>query len=232
MRHMYVLYIGNKNYSSWSMRPWVLMHALDIPFEERLRPFHLNKGDGAFTRFSPTGRVPLLLDGELRVWDSLAITEYLAERHAGVWPEDAGARAWARCAAAEMHSGFGDLRSECSMSVGVRVKLRQPGPGLQSDLDRLTALWREGLQRHGGPFLAGNAFGAVDAFYAPVATRIQTYSLQLPDDVMHYVKRLLLQPAVQQWVAAGLAETFRDGAHENEVRSRGDIIEDLRAPAL
>src|SRR5690606_5623577 len=115
---MYELFIGNKNYSSWSMRPWVLMRTLEIPFQEQLKPFHLNHGEGAFLRFSPTGRVPLLVDGNARVWDSLAIAEYLAERHEGVWPADAAARAWARSAVAEMHSSFGDLRGECAMSVG------------------------------------------------------------------------------------------------------------------
>ena len=120
---MYELFIGNKNYSSWSMRPWVLMRQLGIGFTEQLRPFHLNKGEGDFRKFSPSGKVPLLVHGDYRVWDSLAIAEFLAERHPGVWPALSDARAFARCAAAEMHSGFGTLRNECSMSVGVRVRL-------------------------------------------------------------------------------------------------------------
>jgi glutathione S-transferase len=171
---MYELFIGNKNYSSWSMRPWVLMRSLGIPFRERLMPFHLNHGEGAFTNFSPTGRVPVLVDGAIRVWDSLAIVEYLGERHEGVWPADLEARAWARSAAAEMHSGFGDLRNDCSMNVGVRIRLRHVTDHLLADLRRLSALWSDGFRRHGGPFLAGRSFGAVDAFYAPVAARVQT----------------------------------------------------------
>ena len=228
---MYELYIGNKNYSSWSMRPWVLLRTLEIPFEERLRPFHLNHGDGAFHHFSPSGRVPLLVHGELRVWDSLAIAEYLAERHEGVWPADAAARAWARSAAAEMHSSFGHLRNDCSMSVGVRVRLRHLTDQLLGDVRRLTELWRDGFARHGGPFLAGRAFGAVDAFFAPVATRVQTYSLQLPRESMSYVERLLAHPPVQEWIEAGIAETFRDESHEKDIRACGDIVQDLRAGA-
>ena len=113
---MYELIVANKNYSSWSMRPWVLMRGLEIPFRERLLPFHENKGQGDFKLFSPTGRVPCLVDGALRVWDSLAIAEYLAERHVGVWPSQPDARAFARCASAEMHSGFAALRQHCSMT--------------------------------------------------------------------------------------------------------------------
>jgi len=228
---MYELFIGNKNYSSWSMRPWVLMRALDIRFTERLMPFHQNHGEGSFLRFSPTGRVPLLVDGALKVWDSLAIAEYLAESHQGVWPTDRAARAWARSAASEMHSSFQDLRSQCSMSVGVRVRLRQHTDGLQADLRRLATLWSDGFARHGGPFLAGRSFGAVDAFYAPVASRVQTYSLPLPREAMSYVERLLAHPAVAQWIEAGIAEDFRDASHEAEITSTGEVLQDLRAPA-
>lgn len=227
---MYELYIGNKNYSSWSMRPWVLMRSLEIPFRERLMPFHLNRGEGAFTNFSPTGRVPLLVDGAARVWDSLSITEYLAERHEGVWPDDAAARAWARSAAAEMHSGFGDLRNDCSMSVGVRVRLHHVTNQLLADLRRLTELWRDGFTRHGGPFLNGRTFGAVDAFFAPVAARVQTYGLPLQREAMSYVERLLAHPPVREWIDAGIAETFRDEPHEREIRSKGEVVQDLRAP--
>jgi glutathione S-transferase len=228
---MYELYIGNKNYSSWSMRPWVLMRALDIRFVEHLKLFHLNQGEGSFARFSPTGRVPLLVDGALQVWDSLAIVEYLAERHAGVWPEDAAGRAWARSACAEMHSSFMALRSQCSMSVGVRVRMQHLDDALLADLHRLTALWSDGLERHSGPFLGGRAFGAVDAFFAPVATRVLTYALPLPRESMAYVERLLAQPAVREWMEAGVAEPFREAGHEREVRASGEIVQDLRAPA-
>lgn len=228
---MYELVIANKNYSSWSMRPWVLMRARGIAFRERLLPFHLNHGEGDFRRFTPSGRVPCLIDGALRVWDSLAIVEYLAERHAGVWPEQAAARAWARSAAAEMHSGFGTLRNECSMSVGQRLRRHAVSAGLQADLDRIAALWEEGLARHGGPFLAGADFTAVDAFFAPVATRVQTWNLSLPDPAMAYARRLLEVPAVAEWIAAGIAEPWRDPGHEADMLQNGTVLADLRAPA-
>jgi glutathione S-transferase len=175
---MYTLWIANKNYSSWSLRPWVLMRALGIPFDEKIVFF----GTGAdFGTFSPTGKVPVLVDGATTVWDSLAIAEYLAERHPGVWPSDPVARAWARCAAAEMHAGFGALRTACSMNVGTRVRLHTIGPDLAHDVARISALWSHGLARFGGPFLAGAAFTAVDAFFCPVAFRVQTYGLVLPE---------------------------------------------------
>jgi glutathione S-transferase len=224
---MYELIIANKNYSSWSMRPWVLMRRLRIAFSERLLPFHL----GGLKKHSPSGRVPCLVDGQTVVWDTLAITEYLAERHAGVWPENAKARAWARSAAAEMHSGFTALRNDCSMSVGVRIKLHELGTGLQADLARLAELWADGLSRFGGPYLGGAAFSAVDAFFAPVATRVQTYGLPLPVQAALYVGRLLDEPAVVEWIAAGIAENFRDPGHEDEILTHGVLLADLRAPA-
>ena len=211
------------------MRPWVLMRALRIPFAERLLPFHANQGTGDFRNFSPSGRVPCLRDGALQVWDSLAISEYLAERHAGVWPQDPAARAWARSAAAEMHSGFQTLRSMCGMSVGLRVRLHQVPASLQSDLSRLAALWAAGLQTHGGGWLAGEHFTTVDAFFAPVATRVQTYGLPLPAEAAAYVQRLLEFAPVQEWVNAGMAETLRDAGHEAEVLQHGVITQDLRA---
>ncbi len=228
---MYVLYIANKNYSSWSLRPWVLMEVLGIPFEERLVPF----GDGAnphdFRKFAPNGKVPCLHDGSTVVWDSLAIVEYLAERHPGVWPEDAAARAFARSAAAEMHSGYGALRQICGMTCGLRVRLHEIDAGLQGDLRRLQELWRVGLSRFGGPYLAGPKFSAVDAFFAPVAFRIQTYGLQLGQPAMDYAARLLALPAMQKWYEAALTETWRDTGHERETLAVGTVIEDLRAPA-
>ncbi|MEO6080991.1 MAG: glutathione S-transferase family protein [Steroidobacteraceae bacterium] len=226
---MYELIIANKNYSSWSMRPWVLMRALQIPFGERLLLFHANSGAGDFRMFSPTGRVPCLLDGPVKVWDSLAIVEYLAERHAGVWPQDLAARAWARSAAAEMHSGFQALRTVCSMNVGLRVRLHQVSPPLQAELLRLNALWSEGLNSHGGPWLAGKQFGAVDAFFAPVATRLQTYGLSLPQIAAQYAQRLLDFAPVSEWVNAGINEPWRDAAHEAEVLEHGEITLDQRA---
>lgn len=224
---MYELIIANKNYSSWSMRAWVLMRQLGIMFTEHL----VNYRPGGFRGITPSARVPCLVDGGLQVWDTLAITEYLAERHAGVWPADARARAWSRSAAAEMHSGFTALRNECSMSVGVRIRRHGISSSLRADLDRLVALWGDGLARHGGPFLGGAAFTAVDAFFAPVASRVETYSLPLPSQAMGYVERLLQVAAVKQWIAEGLAETTRDAGHEEEVLAQGVVIADLRAPA-
>jgi glutathione S-transferase len=227
---MYELIIANKNYSSWSMRPWVLMRAQGIAFRETLLRFDRNHGEGDFKRFTPAGRVPTLVDGDLQVWDSLAIVEYLAERHPGVWPLDAKTRAWARSATAEMHSGFTALRNDCSMNVGIRLRLRQHSAALQADLARLASLWQEGLTRHGGPFLAGAQFTAVDAFFAPVAARVQTYLLPLPAAAAAYVQRVLAVPAVNEWMMAGEAETFRDAGHEDEILAQGELLEDRRAP--
>lgn len=228
---MYELYIANKNYSSWSLRPWLLMRQLEIPFRERFMPFPIVDASAGrahpFRAFSPSGRVPCLHDGATAVWDSLAIIEYLAERHPGVWPADAAARAWARSAAAEMHAGFATLRERCSMSCGIRVRLDERPPALEADLARLAELWRDGLARFGGPFLAGAAFTAVDAFYGPVAFRVQTYSLALDEAPAAYAARLLALPAMREWYEAAIAETFRDPSHETLVG--GTLIEDLRA---
>jgi glutathione S-transferase len=226
---MYELYIANKNYSSWSMRPWVLMRALGLPFKEQLRPFTEKYTWGDFRTFSPSGRVPCLVDGGQVVWDSLAIAEYLAERHPGVWASAADARAWSRCAAAEMHSGFSALRNQCSMSVGVRIRLHSVTDALKTDLARLEELWADGLQRHGGPFLGGPRFSAVDAFFAPVATRVQTYDLPVNAVAKAYVSRVLAAPAVAEWIEAGIAETWRDPIHEDEIGKWGTTVQDLRA---
>jgi glutathione S-transferase len=220
---MYTLYIANKNYSSWSLRPWVLMKALGIPFEERLVVFQEGSNWEPFRKFSPGGLVPCLHDGPTIVWDSLAIAEYLAERHPGVWPADSGARAWSRCAAAEMHSGFGALRGTCTMNCGLRIR--------QHNLDRISELWNEGLDRFGGPWLAGRSISAVDAFYAPVAFRIQTYDLRLGGAANPYANRLLALPAMQEWYAAALQETWREAAHEAEALEVGTVLQDLRVKA-
>lgn len=226
---MYQLYIANKNYSSWSLRPWVLMRERGIGFDERLVVFADPQSNWqAFRRFSPTGRVPCLIDGATTVWDSLAIAEYLAERHERVWPADPAARAWARCAAAEMHSGFGMLRDRCSMNCGIRVRLKDFPATLQRDVERVDELWNEGLTRFGGPFLAGSTFGAVDAFFAPVVFRAQSYGLPLTDGAPGYVQRMLALPSMRDWYAAALQEPWREVAHEEEARAFGEVIEDLR----
>jgi glutathione S-transferase len=227
---MYVLYIANKNYSSWSLRPWVLMRERGIAFEERLVPFDTGPNPKAFLAFSPTGKVPCLFDGDTRVWDSLAIIEYLAERHPQIWPESQAARTWARCAAAEMHSGFNTLRNICGMNCGVRVSYEEPNLLLEHELTRLEALWNEGIERFGGPFLAGTHFTAVDAFFAPVAFRIQTYALTLGAAAASYAVRLLDLPSMRLWYADALHETWRDPGHETELQHR-KVLADLRASA-
>jgi glutathione S-transferase len=227
---MYELFIGNKNYSSWSLRPWVLLQERGIAFEEHLVPFDEDTSYERFRVFSPSGKVPCLRDGSTVVWDSLGIAGYLAESHAGLWPEDRGARTWARCATAEMHSGFGLLRQYCTMNVGLRVRLRERPPGLAADIARIDELWSEGLARFGGPFLTGASFTIVDAFYCPVAYRVRTYDLQLSVGAGEYAARLLQLPSMRKWEAAALAEPWRDAAHEREVLDAGDVLEDHRQP--
>lgn len=226
---MLTLHIGNKNYSSWSLRPWVLMRAHGIAFEEVPHRFGRDNLDDGFRAFSPNAKVPCLVDDGLAVWDSLAIAEYLAERHPGIWPDAAEARAFARCAAAEMHSGFTTLRGQFGMNVGVRVQVKQHSPALQADIDRVLALWNEGLARFGGPYLAGDTFTAVDAFYAPVAFRFQSFGVAVAGAAADYLQRLLAHPAMRDWEAQALAEDFRDPEHDAELTTIGTITADLRA---
>ncbi len=223
------LVIGNKNYSSWSLRPWVLLKALDIPFTEHQHFFQPD--NSAFRAFSPSALVPALVDGKTTVWDSLAIAEYVAEDQSKVWPSSREARAWARSASAEMHAGFSTLRNLCSMNVGVRVKMFDTPPALIRDIARIDDLWRYGLANFGGPFLAGSTFTAVDAFYAPVVFRIQTYGVgfDLSREARAYVDHMLAQSAMQAWYAQGIAETERDLPHEGEAAAVGEIIADYRA---
>lgn len=228
---MYTLYIGNRNYSSWSLRPWLLMTELGLPFDERLVPFDDGGSWARFRAFSPTGQVPCLHDDGQVIWESLGIVEYLAERHAGVWPDDAAARAWARCACAEMHAGFSALRRECPMTVGQRIRLPEPSPALRRDLARLAELWGQGLERFGGPFLGGAAPGAVDAFFAPVAFRARTYALPLEGAAADYVARLLELPGMQAWEQAALTEPWREPSHEREIAALGDVTADHRQGA-
>ncbi len=225
---LYTLYIGNKNYSSWSLRPWVLMRALAIPFEEKLELFVEGSCWDKFREFSPNGLVPCLHDGKRVVWESLGIVEYLAERHEGVWPQDFEARIWARCATSEMHAGFSALRSQCPMNCGVRIELNAISPALGQDLERLDELWCEGLESFGGPYLAGESFTAVDAFYAPVAFRVQTYNLKLSDTAQEYVQRILKQEAMRDWYQAAINEPWRESGHDQEVFRTGKLIADLR----
>ena len=226
---MYTLYVANKNYSSWSLRPWVLMRELAIPFDEQVRPF--NEGpELTFTDVSPSGRFPCLVDGHIVVWDSLAIAEYLAETNPEVWPADKAARAFARSVAAEMHSGFSSLRNICGMNVGLRVALASIPEALAQDIARIDALWSEGLSRFGGPFLAGDRFTAADAFFSAVAFRVQIYDLQLSEPSAAYAQRLLALPSMRDWYDAALKETWRRNAYEREALAAGRIVADYRVP--
>ena len=213
---MLKLYIGNKNYSSWSMRPWVLLTQLQIPFEEVMVRFDSFDGDSAFKRvlagINPAGKVPVLVDDGFPVWDTLAMTEYIAEgfpQH-GVWPQGRLARARARSICAEMHSGFAALRSHCPMNVEavlpeVGARVWQEQAAVRSDVERIASMWTGLLQQHGGPMLFGG-FSAADAYFAPVCLRIKTYGLPVPEPVQGYIGRVLALPGVHAWIEGALAE--------------------------
>ena len=203
----YTLYVGEKRYSSWSARPWLLLHGLGIPFTERLVSLQPDAAKaGRFSRL-PGGRVPVLEDGPVLVWDSLAIVEYLAERHPGVWPADPVARAFARSACAEMHGGFQALRGQLSMDLAARRPQRRRSEAVKADIARIEGLWSEARERfgQGGPFLFG-AFCAADAYFAPVAFRFQTYSVAPRGEAGVVMRTLLSHPAVKAWEAAGVTE--------------------------
>ncbi len=209
------LYIGNKNYSSWSLRPWLLMRQLGIAFDECRLRIEFEAGSAfkqAIGKVAPTGKVPVLVDDGFAVWDTLAIVEYLAEKFPDqpVWPQGVQARARARSLCAEMHSGFAALRNHCPMNieaelgpVGARLLDEQPALGL--DLTRIHQMWRQQLAQTGGPFLCGE-FGAIDAYFAPVCARIRTYGLPVPADAFAYVERVFALPEMQRWVADARAE--------------------------
>ena len=209
------LVIGNKNYSSWSMRPWVLMAQLGIPFDERRLRFDFGEGSifrQEVARVSPAGRVPVLVDDGFSVWDTLAIAEYLHERFPGhgVWPADARQRARARSLCAEMHSGFSALRSNCPMNIEaslpeVGARLWAEHDGVRSDVARLETMWAEALAASAGPFLFG-AFSAADAFFAPVCIRLSGYALPVSATTRAYVERVQGAPGVARFIAEALAE--------------------------
>lgn len=228
----YRLFTANRNYSSWSLRPWVLMKMIGIDFTDDFVSFAKPDNHDDFRRFSPSGKVPCLVDeaaGNRIVWDSLAIALYLADRHDGVWPAGAAARAWAQSAVAEMHSGFSALRNDCTMNVGVRVKANPPSPALQRDTDRVGELFGDGLALFGGTYLAGERFSVVDAFFAPVAYRVRTYDLEIGEAGRAWVDRLLALPPLVQWEAEALAEPWREASHEAELAAAGSITADYRA---
>lgn len=223
----YTLITANRNYSSWSLRPWLLMKALGIPFTERFEPFTKPDNYEDFRRFSPTGQVPLLIDGDRKVPDSLGITLYLADRHEGIWPSDPESRIFAMGAVCEMHGGFGHLRNDCTMNVGVRVTPKPMSEGLRRNVTRVREIFEEGLARFGGPWLAGARFTAVDAFYAPVAFRIRTYGLDVGQG-QAWVDHVLAHPAMLDWEAQALAEDWREESHEAELAAAGVITADYR----
>jgi glutathione S-transferase len=229
---MYKLHIGNKNYSSWSLRPWVLMTELDITFEEQMNHIEPVSNWEKFRHFSPNGLVPCLEDSkesnDLAVWDSLAIIEYLGEQYEDVWPSSNEARAWSRSASAEMHSGFSALRNQWSMNCGLRIKPNKITPELQKDLKRIEELWTEGLSRFGGPFLGGDKFTAVDAFYAPVIFRFRTFGHLMPNNISDYYELMLSLDSMQQWDTEAIKETWREEGHENEVLESGVVLKDYR----
>jgi glutathione S-transferase len=206
----YTLLIGNKNYSSWSLRPWLLMHAFDVPFAEERHVFDTPEfaAEIQSRKRSPNGKVPVLIDGDVPVWDSLAMAEYLAERHPGMWPAGAAARAHARCASAEMHAGFQAVRNWMPMNVRRSYPISVPRDDVQKDIDRLQALWSEARKKFGtdGPYLYG-AFSVADAYFAPVVFRFNTYAVTLSPIVAEYVKTMLAHPSMQRWMAGSKAET-------------------------
>ena len=204
---MYTLYIGNKNYSTWSLRSWVLMKTAGIPFREQRLALYEADSSARLRAHSPSAKVPCLHDGTVVVWDSMAIAEYLAERHPGLWPADKEARAWARSAAAEMHSGFNELRNEFGMNLRLR-ETRVASPAVAAEIGRITDIWREGRHRfgEGGDFLCGS-FGIVDAFYCPVAFRFHCYGVALTGECVAYHKHLMALPAMQEWLADAMLES-------------------------
>ncbi len=206
------LVIGNKNYSSWSMRPWLALRANDIAFEEVFIPLYTGDADKQrILGVTRSGKVPALVDGDVTVWDSLAIIEYLAERFpdARLWPEDRASRAHARSISAEMHSGFMALRSECPMNLHRPVRGIALSEDARANIARIQAIWLECRERHGkrGPFLFG-AFGAADAMFAPLVYRFRTFAIEVASEVQAYMDTMLALPAAQEWTKAGLAETL------------------------
>ena len=204
-----LLIIGNKNYSSWSFRPWIGMKAVGIAFEERVISLNDPEFKRAIAPVSQNGKVPALDDGGVHVWESLAILEYLAEKfpHAGLWPADPSARAHARAVAAEMHGGFAALRGECPMNFWRPVKRRELSADALADVARIDAMWSECRLRYGGPFLFG-AFGAADAMYAPVVSRFHTYAVAVGERSRAYMDAVMTLPAWREWREAALKEPW------------------------
>ncbi|MHA7773066.1 glutathione S-transferase family protein [Roseibium sp. M-1] len=203
------LFIGNKNYSSWSFRPWIALKHKEIPFRETLVPFDFENGNPQFATFSPSRKVPVLKDGGLTVWDSLAILEYVAELfpEKGLWPKDSTERAKARAISAEMHSGFPALRTECSMNMRRPVEALKVSETVRTEVARIVAIWTECLEASGGPFLFGD-FTIADAMYAPVVSRFATYRLSDDPVAGRYSKTMTATAAWQAWEADAQKEPW------------------------
>lgn len=205
------LVIGNKNYSSWSLRPWLMLRQLGVPFDEEIIPLDQASTREAILARSPSGRVPALIDGALTVWDSLAIIEYLNERYPerGVWPAERVARAVARSVSAEMHSGFTSLRAEMPMSFRSEGLVVSPSPAAEADIQRILELWSDARARFGGagPFLFG-AFSAADAMFAPVVSRFRTYGVALSGACHGYAETIWQLVPMKEWLAGARAETW------------------------
>ena len=222
------LIIGNKNYSSWSLRPWILLRAFGIPFTEQLIRLDAPDFEAQLAAVYDGSTVPVLMDGDRVVWEGLAIIEYLAERYAAldIWPRHADARALARSMSAEMHAGFTALRSECPMNLGKRYAPRDRGPGCAADVDRICSLWRKAREtfgrNSGGPFLFGE-FCAADAMYAPVVTRFDTYAIEVPADTRAYMDAILGSAAFVEWRTAALAEPWVFDADEIDEVAVNDL---------
>jgi glutathione S-transferase len=220
----FTLVVGNKNYSSWSLRPWLAMRQAGIAFDEVVIPLYRADSKAALLRHSPAGKVPALKDGSRTVWDSLAIMEYLAESFpaAGLWPNDAAARALARSISADMHAGFLALRTAMPMNLREHLPGRERG-GAAADIERVTAIWRDCRARFGdgGPFLFG-AFSIADAMYAPVATRFRTYGVELDPICQAYADAVLALPAFLEWQAAAREEPWVITSYGNPAPAAGD----------
>jgi glutathione S-transferase len=205
------LLIGNKKYSSWSFRPWLALSVAGIPFEERVVPFDSEEFAREVVGVSGTGKVPVLIDGDIRIWESLAILEYVAEKFpaASLWPKEVAARAHARVVANEMHAGFQAMRNHLSMNFARRVIKRDLTPEVIANVRRIEELWADCRARFGkgGPFLFG-AFSNADAMYAPVVGRFHTYDVDVGEGTRAYMKTIMALPAWQQWVAAGIKEPW------------------------
>ena len=213
------LIIGNKNLSSWSMRPWVAAMAFGIPFTEIKVLLDQPDTSNEIARYSHAGRVPVLLAGEMTVWDSLAITEYLAEQFPDkhMWPQDVAARALARSIVAEMHAGFGELRSAMPMNIQARLPGRGRTHGAQADIGRVCEIWEDCLSRFGHHQFLFGAFSVADAFYAPIVLRFQTYGVMLAPALQAYCERVLAHPAVARWVNEAMLETHPTPLHDADL---------------